>query len=125
MNRHQSSKFSQEQKLNSVESTKSALVFSNYPKSVQSVPIEYQAAVYAKNERERNAKREAKEKLRLDTLRHELQALKAKIRSELTEPDRIKLEKEIKNKERSIKKTPKPRRKWSPVFAGSFESGKR
>lgn len=101
------------------------VVFATYPKRVEDVPLEYQAAVYARNQRERDAKQAAKARAQLDGLRLDLKALKLKLRDAPIGTVRTDLEKEIKAKEKTIRKSPKPKRKWSPVLSGSFEAGKR
>ncbi len=101
------------------------IVFSAFPKRVEDVPLEYQAAVYAKNRREQDAKQAIKARAQLDGLRADLKALKIKLRATPVGTARSELEKEIKAKERAIRKAPKPKRKWSPVLSGSFETGKR
>ena len=125
MNRRRTEPTAQQRSRTSVQLSENVVVYSSYPQRVEDVPVEYQAAVYAKNQRKQDAQREAKERLRLDAFRSELRVLKAKLRDFPGGPERLKLDKEIRAKEKSIKKAPKPRGKWSPVFAGSFESGKR
>lgn len=101
------------------------VVFSSYPKRMEEVPPEYRAAVYAKKQRERDAKQAAEARAQLEGLRSDLKALKLKLRDVPIGVARTDLEKEIKAKEKSIRRAPKPKRKWSPVLSGSFEAGKR
>lgn len=101
------------------------VVFSTAPKRLEDVPLEYQAAVYAKMEREKLAKQDAKRRTQLQTLRASVKALKVKLRNTHVESARIDLEKEIAAHEKAMKKAPKPKRKWSLILPGSFESGKK
>lgn len=98
------------------------IVFSAYPKRVENVPLEYQAAVYAKNKREQVEKQDAKNRLQRDKLRSTLKALKLKLRIVPMGAERSEIEKEIEAQEKAIRKIPKPKSKWSPVLSGSFES---
>lgn len=98
------------------------IVFTAYPKRVEDVPLEYQAAVYAKNKREQMAKQDAKIRIQRDNLRSTLKVLKLKLRSVPIGAGRSEIEKEIEAQEKAIRKIPKPKRKWSPVLSGSFES---
>lgn len=100
-------------------------VFSAYPKNLSGVPLEYQAAVYAKQLRERQTKKDNQRKSSLNQLRDELRSLKEKLRLTQSEPGRIELKKEIASKEKTIRKAPKPKRGWSPVLSGSYGSGKK
>lgn len=102
-----------------------AVVFSTYPKRVEDAPLEYQAAVYAKNQREQYVKQAAKVSAQLNGLRSDLKVLNLKLRDVPIGTALTDLEKEIKAKEKSIRKAPKPKRKWSPLLTGSFEAGKR
>jgi len=101
------------------------VVFSTVPKRLEDVPLEYQAAVYAKKQRDKRAKQNAERQAQLQALRAKLRILKEKLRSTHVESARAELEKEIAAHEKAIKKTTKPRRGWSQVLSGSFESGKR
>ena len=101
------------------------VVFAAYPKRVEDVPLEYQAAVYARNQREQDVKQDTKFRAQLDGLRSDLKALKLKLCDAPIGIARTDLEKEIKTKKKTIRKAPKPKRKWSPVLSGSFEAGKR
>jgi len=100
------------------------VVFSHTPKRLEDVPLEYQASLYAKRERARIVKSEAKKKKKLDDLKVQLKTLKEKLRAATVSPNKSELEKEITAMEKTIKKAPRPRRKWSPVLSGSFESKK-
>jgi hypothetical protein len=99
-------------------------VFSAYPNNLRGVPLEYQAAVYAKQLRERQTEKDNQRKSNLNKFRTELQSLKEKLRLAQSETARIELRKEIASKEKTIRKAPKPKRGWSPILSGSFESGK-
>lgn len=98
--------------------------FSAYPKSLNGVPLEYQAAVYAKQLRERQTEKRNQRKINRKKLRSELHLLKEKLHLAQSEAARIELIKEIASKEKAIQKAPKAKRGWSPVLSGSFESGK-
>lgn len=90
--------------------------FSSYPKQLNGVPLEYQAAVYAKQTQ--------LEMNNLHKNRTELKTLKEKLRITQSETERVELQKKISSKEKAIRKAPKPMSKWSPLLPGSFESGK-
>lgn len=109
----------------SVHSVDKDGVFSSYPKRLDEVPPEYQAAVYAKQLRERQAEKDKQRKSGLNKLRTELNSLREKLRLAQSEAGRIELRTEIASKEKAIRKAPKPKRGWSPVLSGSFESGKK
>lgn len=98
------------------------VLFSRAPKRLEDVPLEYQASLYAKKERERIVKNDAKKKKKLDDLKTQLKTLKEKLRNATVTAIRAELEKEIVTLQKDIKKVPRPRRKWSPVLPGSFES---
>lgn len=100
------------------------VVFSAYPKRLEDVPLEYQAAVYAKKQRDKLAKQDVQKRAQLERLRATVKALKEKLRGVHVESARAELEKEIAAHEKAIRKAPRPRRKWSPILSGSFESGK-
>lgn len=101
------------------------VVFSAYPKRLEDVPLEYQAAVYAKKQRDKLANQDVQKRTHLEKLRATVKALKEKLRDVHFESESAKLEKEIAALEKAIRKAPKPRRKWSPILSGSFEAGKR
>ncbi|WP_153160031.1 hypothetical protein [Zoogloea sp. 1C4] len=103
---------------------KGTVVFSAYPKRLEDVPLEYQAAVYAKKQRDRLAKQDVQKRTQLEKLRATVKALKEKLRSVRVESARAELEREIATHQKAMRKTPKSRRKWSPILSGSFEAGK-
>jgi hypothetical protein len=105
--------------------TDGAVVFSAYPKRLKDVPLEYQAAVFAKKQRDKLTKQDVQKRTQLEKLNATVKALKERLRGVRVESTRTELEKEIAAHEKAIKKAPKPRRKWSPTLSGSFEGGKK
>jgi hypothetical protein len=91
---------------------------------LKDVPLEYQASVYSKMEREKRAHQDIKRREQLQTLRSTLIKLKEELRKTLTTSVRVELERKISACKKAIKNAPKPRRKWSPILSGSFESGR-
>ena len=96
----------------------------NDVKQLKIVPLEYQASVYAKMEREKRAQQDIKRREQLQTLKSTAKKLKEELRKTDTISVRVELERKISACDRAIKKAPKPRRSWSPILSGSFESGK-
>lgn len=94
-------------------------------KKLASVPLEYQASVYATETKLRNQKKKDKNREYLLKLKAELKALKVKLNVTHCEDLRTKLLKETLALEKEIKKAPRPKRQWSPIIAGSFESNKK
>lgn len=93
-------------------------------KQLKDVPLEYQASVYAKMEREKHAQQDIKRREQLQTLKSTTKKLKEELRKTLTASVRVELERKISACDKAIKNAPKPRRKWSLILSGSFESGK-
>ncbi|WP_036302799.1 hypothetical protein [Methylotenera sp. L2L1] len=93
-------------------------------KQLKSIPLEYQASVYAKMEREKRAQQDIKRLEQLQTLKSTSKKLKEELRKAVTASVRVVLERKISACDKAIKKAPKPRCKWSPILPGSFESGK-
>lgn len=98
------------------------VVFSHAPTRLEDVPLEYQASLYAKKERERRVKNDVKKKKKLDELKSQLKTLKAKLCKATITQNRTEIENEITALEKAIKKSPRPKHKWSPMLPGSFES---
>ena len=98
------------------------IIFSSSPKRLEDVPLEYQASLYAKKQRFAIVKADAKKKRNLDGLKAQLKGLKERLRNTTVTSGKEALKKEIMALEKTIKKAPKPKRKWSPVLSGSFES---
>jgi ribosomal protein S20 len=90
-----------------------------------SVPLEYQASVYAKEMKLRHQKEQERNRDNLTKLRSQLKAMKEEIKATHNEELREKLLKEIKALEKSIGKAPRPKRQWSPILPGSFETRKK
>lgn len=93
-------------------------------KQLKGVPLEYQASVYAKMEREKRAQQDIKKQEQLQTLKSTAKKLKEELRETVTASVRVELERKISACDKAIKNAPKPRRRWSPILSGSFESGK-
>lgn len=91
---------------------------------LKSVPLEYQASVYAKIEREKRAKQDIKIQEQLKTLKAIAKKLNEELKIAITPSVRLELERKISACDKAIKNTPKPRRRWSPILPGSFESSK-
>lgn len=91
-------------------------------KKLAAVSLEYQASVYAKETKLRFQKEQEKKRENLLRLRSQLKALKVNLKATDSEELRKKLIKEIEFLEKLIKKAPRPKRQWSPIFPGSFES---
>ncbi|WP_155419392.1 hypothetical protein [Chromobacterium subtsugae] len=98
------------------------VLFSSPPTLLADVPLEYQASLYAKKERERTVKNDAKKKKKLDDLKTQLKVMKEELRNATIASKQAELVNQIAALEKTIKKVPKPRRKWSPVLPGSFGS---
>lgn len=94
-------------------------------KILEQTPAEYQASVYAKLEKQRRQKATEKKKRNLAELRSKLKELKTKFAMLSPGPGREALKDEISKIEAAIKKASRPKRQWSPILSGSFESGKR
>jgi hypothetical protein len=94
-------------------------------KKLASVPLEYQASVYAKETKLRNQKRQDKNRESLLKLRAQVEALKEKLKATHIEELRTKLIKETSALEKEIKRAPRPKRQWSPILSGSFEASKK
>lgn len=92
-------------------------------KKMAAVPLEYQASVYAKELKSLQSKSQEKKQKKLQELRTELKILKEKLHSAQSEEAHIQVKKDIQAKEQAIKRAPRPKRKWTPVLSGSFESG--
>jgi len=93
-------------------------------KKLKDVPLEYQASVYAKMEREKRAQQDIKRREQVQNLKSTAKKLKEELRKAAAAPVRVELERKILACDKAIKNSPKPRRKWSPILSGSFESGK-
>ena len=91
---------------------------------LKGVPLKYQASVYAKMEREKYAQQDIKKREQMQSLRSATKKLKEELRKTVTTSVRAELERKIAACEKAIRNAPKPKRKWSPVLSGSFESGK-
>ncbi len=91
-------------------------------KKLASVPLEYQASVYAKETRLIRQKQEVKKRENLLKLKNQLKALKERIKAAHSDELRTKLLKETSALEKTIKKAPHPRRQWSLILPGSFGS---
>jgi hypothetical protein len=94
-------------------------------KKLASVPLEYQACVYAKETKLRHKKKQDKNRENMLKLRSQLKSLKEKLKATHSEELRTKLLKETAALEKSIKKAPRPKRQWSPILPGSFEASKK
>lgn len=94
-------------------------------KILEQTPAEYQASVYAKLQKQRRQKATEKKKKNLAELRNKLKELKIKFAMLSPGPGRETLKDEISKIEAAIKKAPRPKRQWSSILPGSFESGKR
>jgi len=93
-----------------------------FVKKLAAVPLEYQASVYAKELRLRRQERQAAHKENLARHRSLLKSLEKKFRDEKNIESRAILLKEIEIQKKVIKQAPRPKRKWSPILPGSFES---
>lgn len=96
----------------------------NDVKQLKNVLLEYQASVYAKMEREKRAQQDINRREQLQTLKSAAKKLKEELRKTVTASVRVELERKISACDKAIKNAPKPRRSWSPILSGSFESGK-
>lgn len=94
-------------------------------KKLAAVPLEYQASVYAKEIKLQFQKNQDKDRENLLRLRSQIKVLKEKLKATYSEELRAKLIKEIESLEKAIKKAPRPKRQWSPIIPGSFESSKK
>ena len=94
-------------------------------KKLASVPLEYQASVYAKQMKLSVQRKQDKDRKTLLNLLSEFASLKKTLRA--TEPgeSREKVQKQTADVEKLIKKVRRPKRKWSPILPGSFEASKR
>jgi hypothetical protein len=94
-------------------------------KKLASVPLEYQASVYAKEMKLRYQEKQIEHKENLVKHRSSLKSLEKKFQEEKSEESRAILLKEIEIQKKIIKRAPRPKRKWSPILSGSFESNSR
>jgi len=98
--------------------------FKSIAKLLEETPTEYQASVYANLEKQRRTKSQEKKKNNLIDLRVQLKELKRKLAMASSGSKKEKLNEEILKIEAAIKKAPRPKRRWPPVLAGSYESKK-
>ena len=91
-------------------------------KKLASVPLEYQASVYVKEMKLRRQEKQIEHKKNLARHRSLLKSLEKKFQEENSKESRATLLKEIEIQKKIIKQAPRPKRKWSPVLPGSFES---
>ena len=91
-------------------------------KKLASVPLEYQASVYAKEMKLRRQEKQTEHKENLAKHRSLLKSLEIKFQEEKSEESRTILLKEIEIQKKIVKRIPRPKRKWSPIIPGSFES---
>jgi len=91
---------------------------------LKDVPLEYQASVYAKIEREKRAQQDIKRREHLENLKSTVKKLNEELSKTVAASVRVELERKILACNKAIKSAPKPKRKWSPILSGSFESGK-
>ena len=89
---------------------------------LESTPSEYQSSVYAQLEKQRRAKNKARKINKIENLKAKLIELKDKLRNSQIEAERTELSKEILALETTIKRTRKPKKAWSPILPGAFES---
>ncbi|MDX1721604.1 MAG: hypothetical protein R3355_00685 [Pseudomonas sp.] len=89
---------------------------------LESTPSEYQASVYAQLEKQRRTKSKTRKTNKVENLKSKLIELKSKLRDSHIEAERTELSKEILALEATIKRTRKPKKAWSPILPGSFES---
>lgn len=85
---------------------------------LEGVPIEYQAKMYEKLEKERLSKKYDQAIKEKEELKEKLKALSHQLKSNPSKE----LEQQIKKLKKAIKKVPQPKKNWSPVLSGSFES---
>ncbi|MES2281774.1 MAG: hypothetical protein V4542_10215 [Pseudomonadota bacterium] len=97
-------------------------LFMKLAKKLAAVSLEYQASVYAKETKLVRSKSQERQQKNLRELRVQLKALKEQLRSTHAEAALFQLKKAIEAKENAIKNSPRPKRSWSPVLPGSFES---
>lgn len=90
-----------------------------------SVPLEYQASVYAKEMELRRQEKQNEHKENLAEHRILLKSLEKKFQEEISEESRAILLKEIEIQKKIVKRAPRPKRKWSTILSGSFESNSR
>jgi hypothetical protein len=96
-----------------------------FAKKLALVPLEYQASVYAKEMKLRRQEKQTEHKNNLTELRNSLKSLEEKFRKTESSDSRAILLKQIEAQKELIKRAPRPRRKWSPILSGSFESNSR
>jgi hypothetical protein len=102
-----------------------SIAFVLNPKRLERVPLEYQASVYAKMQREKREQENIKRRSQIDALKAKIRGLKNDLKNACGESVRVQLTEKIKKFECEMKKMPKPKRKYSSVLPGSFESGRR
>lgn len=98
---------------------------SSLTKKLGSVPLEYQASVYAKHEKLKHARKQDEKRQNLQKLRDQLTVLKEQLRTTQSEALRAELKEKIATQEQAIKKAPRPKRRCTLTLSGSFENGKR
>mgnify|MGYP006347997881 FL=1 len=96
-----------------------------FAEKLASVPIEYQASVYAKEIKLQHQEKQIENKENLAKHRSLLKSLEKKFQEEKSEESRAILLNEIEIQKKIIKRAPRPKRKWSPILSGSFESNSR
>ena len=94
-------------------------------RKLASVPIEYQASVYAKEIKLQHQEKQIENKENLAKHRSLLKSLEKKFQEEKSEESRAILLNEIEIQKKIINRAPRPKRKWSPILSGSFESNSR
>jgi hypothetical protein len=93
-----------------------------FAKKLASVPLEYQASIYAKEMKLRRQEKQTEHKENLAKHRSLLKSLEKKLQEEKSKESRAIILKEIEIQKKIIKQAPRPKRKWSPILSGSFES---
>ena len=96
-----------------------------FAEKLASVPIEYQASVYAKEIKLQHQEKQIENKENLAKHRSLLKSLEKKFQEEKSEESRAILLNEIEIQKKIIKRAPRPKRNWSPILSGSFESNSR
>ena len=96
-----------------------------FAEKLASVPIEYQASVYAKEIKLQHQEKQIENKENLAKHRSLLNNLEKKFQEEKSEESRAILLNEIEIQKKIIKRAPRPKRNWSPILSGSFESNSR
>ncbi|MFN7041698.1 MAG: hypothetical protein ACK4OH_11085 [Acidovorax temperans] len=94
-------------------------------KKLASVPLEYQSSVYAKEMELQRQEKQNEHKKNMAEHRKLLKSLERKSQEETNENSRAILLKKIQLQKNIIKQAPRPKRKWSPILSGSFESNSR